>query len=80
MATTINRSKQWSPVSITINFDEPEELLVFLALTKGSATVSTAVREIDLVKHRLPTFDVASTIDDLVDGETWCNLKNMLPN
>lgn len=83
MATKIIDRKQrgWDPVTIEMEFTTREELAVFLEMLGSHISMADAIKEMSHTHHivdRMTADEISTTIDSMMDLETWRELMIML--
>lgn len=84
MATKIiKQPSAWQPVTIEMTFETREQLAVLVAITGSNSTIAIALAEpgnmpFDLVTNGMTAESMSNAIGNLVDYDTWEQLKNIV--
>ena len=75
MATKIiQAAPEWTPVSIMMTFDTPEQLKVFVAIMGSEGSIGSVLAQENDYNHE----DTVAAIQSMIDYDTWKQLRNMV--
>lgn len=83
MATKIiEQPTAWQPVTIEMTFETPEQLAVWVDIMGNNSTIAHALKDnserTEEVTRNMSENVIVTTIDDLVDYETWEQLRDIV--